>query len=109
MWQDRKILFGGALNFLLTLISILWPFSVLRTQRGPFILRYDTISGTALTGGWGSLAIIFLTEVAIVAIGSFLAIKLYRRARFLSYLLIAGEIACSVFFLVFSILLTKLN
>ncbi len=109
MWQDKKILVGAAGGVLLTLVAISWPFTALRAQAGPFILRYDTVSGIALTGGWGSLAVIFLTEAAIVAIGLFLAFELYRRAKFLSYMLVAGEAACSVFFVAFAIMLVRLN
>ncbi|MCL5016262.1 MAG: hypothetical protein M1312_01465 [Patescibacteria group bacterium] len=109
MWRDRKILIAAAVSLFLTLMAICWPVSALRTQVGPFILRYDTVSGVALTGGWGTLSIIFLTEAAILAVGWVLASEFYSKARFISYLLIAGELASAIFFLVFSMLLVRFN
>lgn len=99
----------AALSLFLLLISVGWPLSALRTQEGPFILRYDTLSGAALAGGWKTLATIFFTEAVILFLGWFLAGKLYREARFVSYLLVAGSLVSSVFFLAFSLMLTRLN
>ena len=109
MWHDRKLVGAAALSLLLTFIAIGWPLSALRDQSGPFVIRYDTLSGLAVAGGWESLSFMFITGLAIVAGGWFLASTLYRSARFLSYLLIAGALASSVFFLAFSIMLVRLN
>lgn len=100
---------AAALSLLLTLIAIGWPLSALRDQSGPFVVRYDTLSGLAVAGGWESLAFIFATGLAIAAGGWLLAATFYRSAKFLSYLLIAGALASSVFFLAFSIMLVRLN
>lgn len=111
MMRNKAILtlFGGSV--LLLLVAALVGFVGLPQEPGGLLVfRFDAASDrVALLGGIGNFFGLLGVAAVIVALNFFLALEVYGRERFLSYVFAAGTLAISILFLVVAVTITAAN
>ena len=102
-------LFGGSL--LLLIISALIGFTGLPQEAGgPLIIRFDTTGNQiAILGGVGTFFGLLGVAAAIIIINFILAMEVYDKERFLSYILASSTLAITLLFLVVAYTITAAN
>ncbi len=111
MIKDRTILILFGASLLLLVISAVVGFTGLPQEAGgPLIIRFDT-SGDQVTllGGVGIFFGLLGVAAAIAAVNFVLALEMYGKERFLSYILASGTLIITVVFLIVAYTITAAN
>ncbi len=111
MIKDKKIqlAFSGSLLLLIT-SAIVGFVGLPRYAGGPLVIRFDTLADeVTLLGGIGTFYGVLGVVVAMFVINFFLAFVIYKRERFLSYILAFGTLFLSLLFLAVVFTITAIN
>lgn len=110
MIKDKIILWSFIFSGAMLLISSLVALFSLPINAGDIIIRFDNYHNEVVWAG--SFALFFgviLTAVVLVLMNLMLVHHIYKRERFLAYLLSAGTGAISLLFLVGTLAITLIN
>ena len=110
MIKDKIVLGSFLFSGVMLLVSSLVALLSLPINAGDIIIRFDNYHNEIVWAG--SFALFFgviLTAAAVVLMNLMLVHHIYKRERFLAYLLSAGTGAVSLLFLVGTLDITLIN
>jgi len=110
MIKDKIVLGSFIFSGLMLLISSLVALLSLPINSGDIIIRFDNYHNEVIwAGSFGLFFGVILTAAAVVLMNLMLVHHIYKRERFLAYLLSTGTGAVSLLFLVGTLAITLIN
>ncbi len=102
-----RVIFG--ISFFVFLFTAVFVFSKFIGVSGPVILHFDIFKGIDAVGGKEEVFGILIIGLIMAVINFFLAEFIYRRERFMSYLISFATLILSILFLAVILVINSAN
>jgi len=111
MTKNRTILALFGMSFLLLIISAITGYTGLpQDASGPLVFRFDPAAGEiGLLGGVGTFFAVLGIVMLLALVNFVLALEMYGRKEFLSYVIAAATLVMAFFFFIATSTITSIN